>query len=151
IMTWFGNLTGCVEESPESVRQHLFIDGRRLCSRVNGKSWLCGELETPTLAQLRQRVRFTKRDLGPISVREIVANVQHLHRAGANANPLFQVASHFNFLEMTSPGVTPEAGMGIYENDFPQGPACAIAAGAGTALRNYFVELNGRIGQTVNN
>jgi len=150
-MTWFGNLTGCVEESPESVRQHLFIDGRRLCSRVNGKSWLCGELETPTLAQLRQRVRLIKRDRGPISVREIVANVQHLHRDRANASTVFQVASQFNLLEMTSPGVTPEAGIGIYENDLTQGPACAIAAGAGTVLRNYFVEVNGRIGQTANN
>ncbi len=55
-MSWFENLTGCVGESRESVREHLFIDGRRLHSRLNGKSWLCGELETPTLAQLRQRV-----------------------------------------------------------------------------------------------
>jgi hypothetical protein len=150
-MTWFENLTGCVEESPESVRQHLFIEGRRLHSRLNGRSWLCGELETPTLAQLRQRVRHVNRDLGPISVHEIVANVQHLHRDRANEHAVFQVASQFNLLEMTSPGVTPECGVGIYEDDFTQGPACAIAAGAGTIYRNYFVDLNGRIGQTANN
>jgi hypothetical protein len=86
-----------------------------------------------------------------MSVHEIVANVQHLHQDPANANAVFQVASQFNLLEMTSPGVTPECGVGIYENDFTQGPACAIAAGAGTIFRNYFVEANGCIGQTATN
>lgn len=150
-MSWFENLTGCVGESRESVREHLFIDGRRLHSRLNQKSWLCGELETPTLAQLRQRVRNIKHDLGPISVRNVVGNVQHLHLNRANENAVFQVASQFNLLEMTSPRVTPECGVGIYEHDFTQGPACAIAAGAGTIYRNYFVDINGRIGQTADN
>lgn len=150
-MSWFENLTGCVGESHESVREHLFIDGRRLHSRLNGKSWLCGELETPTLAQLRQRVRNIKYDLAPISVRNVVGNVQHLHLNRANENAVFQVASQFNLLEMTSPRVTPECGVGIYEHDFTQGPACAIAAGAGTIYRNYFVDINGRIGQTADN
>ena len=150
-MSWFENLTGCVGESHESVREHLFIDGRRLHSRLNGKSWLCGELETQTLAQLRQRVRNIKRDLAPISVRNVVGNVQHLHLNRANENAVFQVASQFNLLEMTSPRVTPECGVGIYEHDFTQGPACAIAAGAGTIYRNYFVDINGRIGQTADN
>ena len=150
-MSWFENLTGCVGESPESVQKHLFIDGQRLHSRLNGKSWLCGELETPTLAQLRQRVLNTKYDLAPISVRNVVGNVQHLHLNQANENAVFQVASQFNLLEMTSPRVTPECGVGIYEHDFTQGPACAIAAGAGTIYRNYFVDINGRIGQTANN
>ena len=150
-MSWFENLTGCVGESPESVREHLFIDGRRLHSRLNQKSWLCGELETPTLAQLRQRVSHIKYDLAPISVRNVVGNVQHLHLNRANENAVFQVASQFNLLEMTSPSVTPECGVGIYEHDFTQGPACAIAAGAGTIYRNYFVDINGRIGQTADN
>ena len=133
------------------MREHLFIEGQRLHSRLNGKSWLCGELETPTLAQLRQRVRNIKRDLAPISVRNVVGNVQHLHLNRANENAVFQVASQFNLLEMTSPRVTPECGVGIYEHDFTQGPACAIAAGAGTIYRNYFVDINGRIGQTADN
>jgi hypothetical protein len=122
-----------------------------LRSRRNGRSWLCGKLETLPLAQLRERARCIKRDPGPISVREIVADVQHLHRDRANENALFQVASQFNLLEMTSPGVTPECGVGIYEEDLTQGPACAIAAGAGTIFRNYFVNVNGRIGQTADN
>ncbi len=64
---------------------------------------------------------------------------------------MFQVASQFNLLEMTSPNVIPEDGVGIYERDFSQGPACAIAAGAGTIYRNYFVKVNGQIGQSSQN
>ena len=61
---------------------------------------------------------------------------------------MFQVASQFNLLEMTSPNIVPEDGVGIYELDFTQGPACAIAAGAGTIYRNYFAKVNGQVGQT---
>lgn len=44
--------------------------------------------------------------------------------------------------------VTPERGVGIYENDPTQGPACAIACGAGTIYRNYFANVDGQVGQT---
>ena len=89
--------------------------------------------------------------VGKISVREVVANVQHLHTNESNAGSLFQVASQFNLLEMVSPSVTPERGVGIYENDRTQGPACAIAAGAGTIYRNYFAIVNGQTGQSAKN
>jgi hypothetical protein len=52
---------------------------------------------------------------------------------------------------MTSPSKTPEQGVGIYEHDATQGPACAISAGAGTIYRNYFATVNGKIGQTEDN
>jgi hypothetical protein len=52
---------------------------------------------------------------------------------------------------MASPNATPEHGIGIYENDPTQGPACAIAAGAGTIYRNYFAPVNGRTGQAEGN
>ena len=81
-------------------------------------------------------------------MREVVANVQALHADVSNAGSLFQVASQFNLLEMVSPSVTPEQGVGIYENDHTQGPSCAIAAGAGTIYRNYFASINGQIGQS---
>src|SRR6476661_6687048 len=142
-MTWFENLTGCSEESPAQVRTQVQVDGPRLLSRQNGRSWRCGELETPTLAELRDRVRQVPRDRRSLAVREVVANVQHLHAAPQNANALFQVASQFNLLEMVGPEVTPERGVGIYERDRTQGPACAVAAGAGTIFRNYFVVVNG--------
>jgi hypothetical protein len=49
---------------------------------------------------------------------------------------------------MTEPSVTPEDGVARYEHDHTQGPACAIAAGAATIYRNYFVPVHGGVGQT---
>ncbi|WP_392482363.1 hypothetical protein [Nostoc sp. C110] len=150
-MTWFETLTGFPEESPQLVWQNITVDGKVLKSRVNGKVMVCGQLETPSLAELRERVHSSGYEVGKISVREIVANVQYLHINESNADSLFQVASQFNLLEMVSPNVTPESGVGIYENDPTQGPACAIAAGAGTIYRNYFATVNGQTGQSTTN
>ena len=148
---WFETLTGFPEESPQQVRANLIVDGNALKSRVNGKVLICGELETPSLAELRERVRAGGPGAGKLSVREVVADVQCLHANEANAGSLFQVASQFNLLEMASPSVTPERGVGIYESDPTQGPACAVAAGAGTIYRNYFAAVNGQTGQSAGN
>lgn len=150
-MTWFETLTGFSEQSPRQVRENLSIDGNTLKSHVNGREWICGELETPSLGELRGRARSGARGSGRLSVREVVADVRQLHVDEANAGALFQVASQFNLLEMVAPGVTPEQGVGIYEQDRTQGPACAIAAGAGTIYRNYFALVNGQVGQSADN
>ncbi len=149
--TWFEALTGVREESTDQVREHLVVEGELLKSLANGKIFVCGRLETPSLAELRQRTRSGGHLEGKIAVREVVADVQALHADPVNAGSLFQVASQFNLLEMTSPSVTPEHGVGIYENDHTQGPACAIAAGAGTIYRNYFAPVNGQEGQRAGN
>jgi hypothetical protein len=150
-MTWFDRLTGFRESSPAQVRQHIIVTGEQLKSQVNDKVFTCGRLEMPTLAELRERVSLNPSPAGQLSVRERVADVQQLHRDKANAGSLFQVASQFNLLEMVSLDVTPEQGVGIYENDHTQGPACAIAAGAGTIYRNYFANVNGQVGQSATN
>ena len=150
-MTWFKTLTGFAEEYPQQVRENITVDGQTLRSHINGKVLVCGQLETPTLAELRERVHASGHKQGHISVREVVANVQHLHTDVSNAGSLFQVASQFNLLEMVSPNYTPEDGVGIYEHDRTQGPACAIAAGAGTIYRNYFAIVNGQTGQSASN
>lgn len=150
-MMWFESLTGFREASPGQVRENLAVDGESLTSLVNGKVMACGRLETPSLAELRERVRSSGHGVGTLSVREVVANVQLLHADASNAGSLFQVASQFNLLEMVSPSVTPEDGVGIYENDRTQGPACAVAAGAGTIYRNYFASVNGKTGQSESN
>jgi hypothetical protein len=150
-MTWFETLTGFSEEHPQQVRENISVDGQTLTSHGNGKVLVYGQLETPTLAELRERVHANGHPHGKISVREVVADVQHLHTNVSNAKSLFQVASQFNLLEMTSPNVTPERGVGIYEHDHTQGPACAVAAGAGTIYRNYFAIVNGQTGQSANN
>ena len=145
---WFEQLMGFKEKSPQQVRENISVEGDLMTSKINKKSFICGKLETPSLAELRERVRETGASTGANSVREIVADVQNLHENEAHAGSLFQVASQFNLLEMPEPYVTPERGVGIYENDRTQGPACAVAAGAGTIYRNYFVPVNGQIGQT---
>ncbi|MGV6818229.1 MAG: hypothetical protein ACWA44_13280 [Thiotrichales bacterium] len=88
---------------------------------------------------------------GKTAIREIVADVQSLHIDSVNENALFQVASQFNLLEMVAPDITPERGVSGYEFDRTQGPACAVAAGAGTIYRNYFVTVNGVTGQSKDN
>lgn len=148
---WFETLTGFPEVSPQQVRANIVAAGNTLKSRVNGRTLICGELETPSLGELRARVNASAYGGGRVAVREVVADVQQLHADKANAGALFQVASQFNLLEMASPDVTPERGVGIYENDHTQGPACAVACGAGTIYRNYFVPVNGRTGQSAEN
>jgi hypothetical protein len=150
-VTWFEELTGFRETAPDQVRENITVSGETLTSNVNGKVMVFGRLETPTLLELRERVRAGECYDGKLSLREVIANVQALHADVANARSLFQVASQFNLLEMASPEVTPEHGVGIYENDHTQGPACAIAAGAGTIYRNYFAPVDGQIGQSENN
>jgi hypothetical protein len=148
---WFHSLTGFDELSPDQVRANLELQGAELCSRVNGKTWRAGTLETPSLAELRTKVHSISYPRSELALRSVVADVSALHTDPANAGALFQVASQFNLLEMTSPDVTPESGVGIYEYDRTQGPACAIAAGAGTIYRNYFANVNGQIGQSETN
>jgi hypothetical protein len=85
---------------------------------------------------------------GRIKASVVTGDVRQMHRLPENAGALFQVASQFNMLEMTGPGVTPEQGVTIYQHDQTQGPACAIAAGAATIYRNYFAPVDGSHGQT---
>ena len=148
---WFENLTGFKEDSPQQVRENISLEGQVLRSKINEKEFICGKLEMPTLGELRRRVSELNCPPDHLSIREVVANVQDLHLKPSYAGSLFQVASQFNLLEMISPNKTPEHGIDIYENDHTQGPACAIAAGAGTIFRNYFAEVNGRAGQTSTN
>lgn len=150
-MTWFKHLTGFSEESPEQVRANLFQQGDLITSSVNGRSIRCGESQTPSLGELRELVQSARTSPEQISVRELVAEVQSLHINPENAGAVFQVASQFNLLEMISPERTPEDGVGIYQYDRTQGPACAVAAGAGTIYRNYFINVNGLIGQSSEN
>ncbi len=148
---WFEDLMGFSEDGgPDDVRSQLVLDGEYLSSRVNGRQFGCGVLAMPNLASLRHRVAAELPEAGTPHhrIREVVADVQALHTDPANTNAVFQVASQFNLLEMVSPRRTPEEGVGIYEYDRTQGPACAIAAGAGTIYRNYFVPVGTRVGQS---
>jgi hypothetical protein len=146
-MDWFERLTGFREAGYEQTRQQLEIDGSQLRSRVNGRNYSVGELELVSLQALRKQVAPGSVS-GRLRYSEVRGDVRRLHRAAEYAGALFQVASQFNLLEMTSYDITPERGVTCYQYDNTQGPACAIAAGAATIYRNYFVPVGDGFGQT---
>lgn len=148
---WFEDLTGFAEESPDQVRANLHLTDTTITSKVNGRAMAYGRLETPSLGELRARVAQADYPRGRLTVEQVVGDAKRLHADESNAGALFQVASQFNLLEMVSPSCTPEDGVGIYQHDPTQGPACAIAAGAGTIYRNYFAAVNGCVGQSADN
>lgn len=148
-MSWFEKLTGFRELGYAQTQAKFEVIGKRLHSRVNGRSWQIGELETPSLAELRVR-SATAREATPgvLRVRNIAADAHQLHTWPEVNGALVQVASQFNLLEMPGYHVSPEDGVSAYEHDHTQGPACARAAGAATIYRNYFAPVGDQIGQT---
>lgn len=142
---------GFREENPKQVQNNIEVSGNRLISKVNNQSFIYGELKTPSLEELRNSSQSLMAFNDNIKLSEVVGNVQTLHCLKENNGAFFQAASQFNLLEMVSPNVTPKEGVGRYEYDRTQGPACAIACGAGTIYRNYFADVNGRVGQTFDN
>ncbi|NNE75410.1 MAG: hypothetical protein HKN26_17230, partial [Acidimicrobiales bacterium] len=144
-MSFFEQLMGFSETTGPEIRAQLTLDGSTLTSMVNGSSYEAGRLTIPALRDLRRTGLPTT---GRSTVREVVADVQALHLLPENAGAFFQVASQFNLLEMDKPNRTPEEGVGIYQHDRTQGPACAIACGAATIYRNWLVPVDGQPGQT---
>lgn len=121
-----------------------------------------GMFETPSVKELRNRLDYNSSSssssnntngdlacsaLGSLTFTHAVGEAGNLHRQAENAGAVFQAASQFNCLEMTSPNVTPEHGITRYANDHTQGPACALACPAATLFRNYFVNTHGQGGQ----
>jgi hypothetical protein len=147
-MDWFERITGFRETSYDDTRAKLAVEGDQLRSLINGKSYRIGKLKLVPLETLRERVQSAGGLHGRLHVRVVTGDVRKMHQSPENAGALFQVASQFNLLEMTSPAVTPEQGVTRYQHDHTQGPACAIAAGAATIYRNYFAPLGSNHGQT---
>jgi hypothetical protein len=154
---WFERLTGFRESDYEGTRARLEVRDGRLHSLANGRSYGIGRFEMPSVAELRARAleavragaRVDGKSIeGVLSVSNVSGDVRALHADRAHQGALFQVASQFNMLEMIGPEVTPEDGVSRYAGDDTQGPACAVAAGAATIYRNYFVPVNGLPGQT---
>ena len=145
---WFQTLTGFKESGVDDVASQFSCDGEWLTSRANGRRMRAGRFEMVSLSELRGRVAEHNRAPASLRLREVLANARGLHLDPASAGALFQVASQFNMLEMTRPSLTPEDGIDRYENDHTQGPVCAIACGAGTIYRNYFVPVGHYQGQS---
>jgi hypothetical protein len=63
-MDWFERLTGFQKTGYDETRSKLAIDGNRLRSLVNGKSYGIGELELASLADLRSQVKVREESIG---------------------------------------------------------------------------------------
>jgi hypothetical protein len=148
-MDWFERITGFAERSYGETQAALSAVDGQLRSEHSERVCRIGQLETPTLAELRERVQgIARRPGAQIRPALIQGDVRRLHGQPLNNQALFQVASQFNLLEMAGPELTPEHGVTRYQDDRTQGPACAIAAGAATIYRNYLVPLDGGTGQS---
>lgn len=146
-MDWFEQITGFPETDYETTRARLRVVNGSLINERDGTGHPVGTLDLPTLGELRARaagIRLT----GSLGLSTVRTGAGELHADPDNRHATVQVASQFNLLEMVGPGVTPEDGVTRYAYDPTQGPACAIAAGAGTIWRNYLVPVGGRTGQT---
>ena len=145
---WFAELTGFAESDYASTQARLLLDGERLVVPETGRSWQAGRLKTPSLAELRERAQpALAATRGTLQVSNIAADAYALHTRPEVCGAVVQVASQFNLLEMTSPDLSPEDGLARYQFDRTQGPACAMAAGAGTIVRNYLADVPGYPGQ----
>jgi hypothetical protein len=147
-MDWFENLTGFPEIGYASTQAQLEVKGNQLKSLVNGASYGIGRFDVASLQAIRERAQSSSAPKGQPKISVAIGDVRGMHRSPANEKALFQVASQFNMLEMSGPSVTPEDGVAGYCYDHTQGPACAMAAGAATIYRNYFVPVGGAQGQT---
>jgi len=149
--TWFHQLFGFDETDWATTRSRFRIEGERLTSLANGRTFGVGRFSTPSLGELRKATEGLEQSPGtldlPIS-HEVIGDVLSLHALPENEGATFQAASQFNCLEFVSPHVTPEDGVTGYAEDRTQGPSCALAAAAGTVYRNYLVPARGDFGQT---
>jgi len=152
---WFEGLFGFREESYVKTRCRLKATPDRSgfwsLQGENGVMYKAGRFSTPNLSELE--LKAAKEGgmgalYGRVRVRNVKGDVATFHSEVENRHATFQVASQFNCLEFPGPRVTPEDGITQYVFDRTQGPACSVACGPATALRNYFVEVGGVSGQT---
>ena len=136
-LDWFDRIAGFTESSYGETCAQLKVEGDKLINVQTGRRYGMGCLEVISLATLRERVGPLPRSSGPATLGTIQGDVRQLHLDPEQQGALIQVASQFNLLEMVGPDVTPEDGVSGYVYDSTQGPACAMAAGAGTIYRNY--------------
>jgi hypothetical protein len=69
--TWYEELAGFAEKSPRQVRATLILKGSTITSRVTGRKMEAGRLQTPTLAEIRERVSAMPAPPGSIMVEEL--------------------------------------------------------------------------------
>lgn len=149
--SWFKTLFGFAEGSYTQTKSRFVVEGTKLRSKENERSYAIGNWSTPTVGELREMARSSGKP-GQLKISHMpVGDVLEMHGLPENEGALFQAASQFNCLEFAGPSVVPEDGVTRYDSDATQGPACSLACGAATVYRNYFAPVNGHEGQTREN
>ena len=143
---WFEKLFGFRERDFHWTQSQFALRDGVLSSRHNDTKYVAGQFSTPTISELRDQA--TESSTSSTLSHVIIGDALELHASRDNAGDMFQVASQFNALEFGSPEVIPEDGLSGYANDMTQGPACSLAAAAGTVVRNYLVNLDDQVGQS---
>ena len=78
-MTWFEQLMGFRERDHAHVQDSIRLDGNKVRSLVNGKSYGWGLLSIPSLAEMRHQVEpLLQGESDSTSLREIAGDVRHL-------------------------------------------------------------------------
>jgi len=75
---WLKILLG-FQESKEAIHRNIEIKNKKLKSKVNNKEYHLGQLETPSLKELRVRVENSDAKKGKLKLSAIQANVRDLH------------------------------------------------------------------------
>ena len=149
-LNWFQSLFGFDEFDFKKIpiQKQFRLNGNKITSNHNNRSFDIGNFSTPTLNELRELIKKMRPSYEEQFTFEnkVVYDILGLHANSPYAT--FQAASQFNCLEMVHPNVPPEAGITNYIKDLTQGPACALACAAGTLYRNYFHKLGNQVGQT---
>lgn len=123
--------------------QQLLIQIQQLQQQQLGSNNMStGITNVTTTSSVDQSSSVPVSIFGPIHAINIQSDAYELHANPIAANGIIQAASQFNCLEFPSPNVLPEHGINMYWRDHTQGPACAIACGAGTAFRNYLITFD---------
>jgi hypothetical protein len=83
-MSWFERLTGFAERDYADTHSKLAVEGDRLCSLVNGRSFGVGQFSTPSLHELRAATQATPKRPGHLRASIVIGDVRKMHRDTSN-------------------------------------------------------------------
>jgi hypothetical protein len=153
---WFETLFGFRESVREVYADFTvteFDDHAELTSKVNGRTFNAGRFTVrnipsfPTYAPVGGGKLHVIRGNG-LSGKDNIVDVLLAQSNKLFDGATFLAASNFNCLEFVGMSQTAADGVTQYCGDATQGPYCALAAGAATVYRNYFMKHeSGKQGQ----
>ena len=92
-MDWFERITGFREDGYDTTRARLSVVNGQLHSRNSSRTCSVGQLETPSLAELRMRTASLIIGQRSTRVSSAQGDVRRMHADRVNAGVLFHAAS----------------------------------------------------------